>query len=196
MNKLPQLGVSVTLVENAYVESLPFQPYLKLDVQRATYKMGVTVDPRIAFKETGKQIFLDAMGKQLFSCIARGDMIRMAMELSKKLHWIHQHGELEVINHPHPLTAPMWQHDCDDCTFLGTHHQHDLYFCQGVDSRRARFPTLIARYGSDGPQYRSGAPLLKHDDSIWAAAVLAEAQGYVHLLGGQPHMLLIDDKVV
>jgi hypothetical protein len=189
-------GVNVTTVESPAVTSLPFQPYIKLDADRVKYSMGVAVDPRIAFKDTGKNLFFDAMGQKLFSTIARDDMLRTAMDLVNKLHWLHQHGELEVINHPVPLEPPMWEHDCDDCLFLGTHHQHDLYYCQGVNGRRTRFPTLVARYGSNGPQYKSGVPLLKHDDNLWAAAVLAEAQGHVNLLGGQSYMLLIDNKVV
>lgn len=192
MNKLHRPGVRVVTLTESAVESLPFQPYIKLDAHRMENKMGVAVDPRIAFKETGKNLFFDAMGENLFSCIAPRDMFRIAMDLAKKLHWIHQRGELEVVNHPYPLEAPMWEHDCGDCIFLGTHHQHDLYYCQG----HARFPTLVARYGSDGPQYKSGVPLLKHDDNLWAAAVLAEVQGHVNLLGKQPYMLLIDDKVV
>lgn len=40
-------------------------------------------------------------------------------------------------------------HDCDRCRFLGHEKEHDLYLCPGVN------PTVIARYGSDGPNYLS-----------------------------------------
>jgi len=47
---------------------------------------------------------------------------------------------------------PIHQHDSDCCTFLGTVENQDLYF-----SDQGGFgATLIARYGSDGPDYFSG----------------------------------------
>lgn len=53
-----------------------------------------------------------------------------------------------------------FQHDCDRCIPLGTGHQegekgsYDLYFCP--DNRHG-FHTVLARYGNDGPDYRSFA---------------------------------------
>jgi len=45
---------------------------------------------------------------------------------------------------------PLFTHDCDSCQFLGTHKGlHDLYYCPGE-------PTVVARYGNDGPDYKSG----------------------------------------
>ena len=49
-----------------------------------------------------------------------------------------------------PNTAPLFKHDCDTCTFLGTVDGHDLY-CHAGDN-----PTVIARWSSDGPDYKSG----------------------------------------
>lgn len=53
---------------------------------------------------------------------------------------------------------PQFTHDCDACTFLGRHHivqtlvPVDLYVCnQGM----LHLETLIARFGSDGPDYTS-----------------------------------------
>jgi len=46
---------------------------------------------------------------------------------------------------------PQFVHDCPDCTFLGCHDKFDLYHC-----RQHGIPTVIARYGSDGPEYISG----------------------------------------
>lgn len=44
-----------------------------------------------------------------------------------------------------------YKHDCDICQFLGTHEEYDLYYCwQGGD------PTVVCRYGDDGPEYESG----------------------------------------
>lgn len=46
----------------------------------------------------------------------------------------------------------LYQHDCSRCSFLGQHEGHDLYFCE----QGGLLPTVIARYGSDGPDYTSG----------------------------------------
>lgn len=41
-------------------------------------------------------------------------------------------------------------HDCEACTFLGTRLKADLYSCGSGDR-----VSLIARYGDDGPDYKS-----------------------------------------
>lgn len=51
---------------------------------------------------------------------------------------------------------PTFLHDCVGCVFLGSYtwdgKEHDLYTCkQGMN-----WPTVIARYSSDGPDYMSG----------------------------------------
>ena len=52
-------------------------------------------------------------------------------------------------------TKPRFTHDCDRCTFLGQDGKHDLYYCP-----QGSFPTVIARYGNDGPDYTSGMSLV------------------------------------
>lgn len=49
---------------------------------------------------------------------------------------------------------PVFEHDCDDCTFIGHVLGHDLWICPqgGV------MPTLLARWGNDGPEYQTMAP--------------------------------------
>ncbi len=44
-------------------------------------------------------------------------------------------------------------HDCQSCTYLGSYHECDLYFCQQSTGSN---PTVIARYSSRGPDYSSG----------------------------------------
>lgn len=48
---------------------------------------------------------------------------------------------------------PRFTHDCKVCEFLGQVLDHDLYYCT---SQGPRFPTLVARWGDDGPEYQSG----------------------------------------
>lgn len=43
---------------------------------------------------------------------------------------------------------PRYEHDCEDCVFLGQWKIYDLYYCPGE-------PTVIARTGPDG-EYQSG----------------------------------------
>lgn len=45
-----------------------------------------------------------------------------------------------------------YKHDCDKCTPLGEWRHYDLYICQ---TDKEYTTTVIARYGSDGPQYAS-----------------------------------------
>jgi hypothetical protein len=45
---------------------------------------------------------------------------------------------------------PRFKHDCLNCKFLGFYQNHDLYYCNNV------VPTVIARYGDNGPSYLSG----------------------------------------
>ena len=78
--------------------------------------------------------------------------------------------------------APLFEHDCDECAFLGTvHAAHrpegyvDLYRCD------AHGATVIARYGDDGPEY-SSAPLdmaARFGGEIAVAGTLAAALGRV-----------------
>lgn len=68
-----------------------------------------------------------------------------------------------------PDETPQFEHDCEDCTFLGRHAAEggspcDLYHClQGRD-----WPTVIARWSDEGADYTSGA--------IWGRRELAEGR--------------------
>lgn len=50
------------------------------------------------------------------------------------------------------MDKPLFQHDCDGCTFLGTYQGSDLYAC----ARNGVIDTVIHRFGNDGPEYGSG----------------------------------------
>jgi len=78
--------------------------------------------------------------------------------------------------------TPKFTHDCEGCKFLGHYEGHDLYYCAGE-------PTVIARYGSDGPAYASGlafanAPLNEIPDNgirhlLRTAWLLAKDMGVI-----------------
>lgn len=61
------------------------------------------------------------------------------------------------------IARPSYAHDCTECIYLGSHRAHDLYYCV-----RLR-PTVLARYGSNAPDYVSGLEVAKVDP------ILAEA---------------------
>jgi len=45
-----------------------------------------------------------------------------------------------------------FSHDCKACTPLGQFEEYDLYHCMQGGS----MPTVLARYGNEGPEYVSG----------------------------------------
>lgn len=47
-----------------------------------------------------------------------------------------------------------FKHDCDQCQFLGHELGHDLYVC-GAHMIPGFGPTILARFGNDGPEYAS-----------------------------------------
>lgn len=48
------------------------------------------------------------------------------------------------------MNQPRFEHDCEECTWIGTFVDHDVYWCP-----QGGRPTVVARYGNDGPQYSS-----------------------------------------
>lgn len=62
------------------------------------------------------------------------------------------------------METPLFDHDCDNCKFLGTFKGTDLYFCNN-----GRRKTLISRCGNDGPDYVSGMFLVGYDEYITEA---------------------------
>jgi hypothetical protein len=54
------------------------------------------------------------------------------------------------------MDHPRYQHDCQKCKYLGQFEEYDFYWCKSHN-----LPTLdsiLARYGSDGPEYLSSHP--------------------------------------
>lgn len=68
--------------------------------------------------------------------------------------------------------TPQFEHDCTRCIFLGRWETYDLYFCP-----QGPFPTVIARFGNDGPQYASGLASAEHIPSLGEAKRRATERG-------------------
>lgn len=66
-----------------------------------------------------------------------------------------------------------FEHDCDNCVFLGNALEADLYVCVGSMNT-----TVIARYGDDGPDYISGTDIAELDTRLAVAFTLAVKKGY------------------
>jgi hypothetical protein len=78
-----------------------------------------------------------------------------------------------------PQDPPKYQHDCDKCKFLGQAMDDkefcDLYYCpQG-----GHIPTVIARYGNEPEDYRSGLPGVDGDYFLKIAKEKAVFFGYL-----------------
>jgi hypothetical protein len=92
----------------------------------------------------------------------------------------------------------LFTHDCEQCVFLGNHkvptkdfgQEHiteritvrveiyDLYFCEkGIPSYA--WPTVIARYGNEGPEYKSGMALAPYDPALALALYIARERELV-----------------
>ena len=68
---------------------------------------------------------------------------------------------------------PKFKHDCKNCQFLGTHEEHDLYYCHGS------MPTVIARWSDYGPDYSSGLSFVNYIPVLGEAAKRALDKGYL-----------------
>ena len=67
-----------------------------------------------------------------------------------------------------------YTHDCDVCKSLGVMDEFDLYFCPQVG-----MPTVIARFGDDGPDYESGL-MAATDGPLKEAKTRAIVAGYLN----------------
>lgn len=65
-----------------------------------------------------------------------------------------------------------YKHDCDRCVSLGEYKGMDLYFCQ-----ESFGPTVVARYGDDGPDYKSGLYFSDFDEHLGKAKRIAKEKG-------------------
>lgn len=73
---------------------------------------------------------------------------------------------------------PRFRHDCSKCTYLGCFEASDLYHCL-----QATGPTVIRRYGDDGPSYTSGIAIADHDPGLREAVHRARERGLVVAIG-------------
>ena len=69
---------------------------------------------------------------------------------------------------------PQFDHDCDQCRFLGRYEKHDLYFCD-----QSGMPTVLARYGNDGWDYTSGVFFAPVYPAVAEAVKRAKDKGWL-----------------
>lgn len=73
-----------------------------------------------------------------------------------------------------------YQHDCDECTYLGdvyvSGEHFDLYFC---NQGGLHLPTVIARYGNEGSQYLSGLAHADLHPALSAGKKRAKARNFI-----------------
>lgn len=78
--------------------------------------------------------------------IRRGKLVEIPAE------WVGKVTSQQTIN-KRPST-----HDCDKCVFLGRLRDYDLYWCNRKEPDDTDLASMLARYGSDGPEYISSHP--------------------------------------
>lgn len=71
--------------------------------------------------------------------------------------------------------TPRYTHDCSLCTFLGMFREYDIYV---HDTNEDGYPTIIARYGDEGPDYASGF-YLNYDEVVPPISVFKVAAAMV-----------------
>ena len=73
---------------------------------------------------------------------------------------------------------PRYVHDCDQCIYLGRSEMQnfDLYYCS---QQNAITTTVIARYGDEGREYKSGLCFVGVDPELTQAYKLAQLRGLV-----------------
>ena len=85
-----------------------------------------------------------------------------------------------------PELTPIYKHDCENCKFLGTLNNTDLYVC----AIQNKIDTVIARYSSEPGDYISGFEFAKSYEwqgnfegsesskTLYIALILARLEGY------------------
>lgn len=68
-----------------------------------------------------------------------------------------------------------YEHDCNNCVPLGQHKECDLYFCKQGGSA----DTIVARFGSEGPDYMSGMIPKGLSEPLDKGRKLAESKGLI-----------------
>lgn len=72
------------------------------------------------------------------------------------------------------MSSPRYEHDCEQCVYLGQEDDFDLYYCNKIS-----IPTVIARYSPNGPDYLSGMPYPNQKQGpLVAARKLAAIKGF------------------
>lgn len=75
---------------------------------------------------------------------------------------------------------PRFTHDCDSCVFVATIGENDWYVCPPLKDGLGG--SVVARYGSDGPQYWS-RPLDLHDSDHKFYALTLDNQAVPDYMG-------------
>lgn len=72
------------------------------------------------------------------------------------------------------MEQPRYDHDCDQCLYLGRQGGYDLY----VDSEMGIHPTLLCRYGNKPHEYKSGIDMavIKDADASYRRALVLALQ--------------------
>ena len=147
---------------------------LILQNQNDPTSISFTLDPRFEVELGVRDQLMAALEKHLYGCVTPSFMDMLAQVTHGILTDGLNKGQV-VLNprRPGKHQTPEFEHDCDKCTFLGHWDGHDLYHC----TAQITGPTVIARFSSFGPDYKSGVLFSDQDTHLWCAKLLAEEEG-------------------
>lgn len=136
--------------------------------------ISFTLDPRFEVELELRDRLEAELERHLYGCVTANFMDVLAQVTHGILADGMHRGQVaeKLLDRPNRLPA-VFKHDCGACVYLGHWDGHDLYYC----AVQVTGPTVIARYGSVGPDYKSGVLLSDQDQHLWCAKLLAQERG-------------------
>ncbi len=125
--------------------------YLKQEGERCPYCLSHEIE------DCGNLVIHDGFGWVDVQCKICGSL------------WFNKYALVGVVE------MPMFTHDCDACRYLGRKNGHDLYHCVGN-----REHTVIARFGNDPAENKSGIEFAESDPELGEAYNRALLHGLIN----------------
>ena len=77
------------------------------------------------------------------------------------------------------MNAPLYEHDCEECKYLTTKDETDIYFCREGFGGLQGIPTIITRYSDEPENCGEGLCFASIQPLKALGVVLAITKGYL-----------------
>jgi hypothetical protein len=141
--------------------------------------VDVFVDPRLGIAEGAHRDYEKGMksllAEYVYTPITNSDVcgVGIGERVARLMNDLYYEEIVDISETPHLDMRPRFAHACEECVYLGSNADADLYYCKkGLLGK-----TLIARHSDSGPDYVSGTCFVECVPDLWAAGILAEARG-------------------